>query len=383
MMPVALATQASSGRALWYLTRSTGLVALVLLTATVVVGVMASVGWTTERWPRFLSQDVHRNLSLFCVGLVAIHVITTVQDGYVPIGFADAFIPFRTAYRPLWVGLGALTFDLLLAVLVTSAVRHRIGFASWRFVHWLAYLCWPIALVHGLGSGSDTTLGLVGAVDVLCAGAVMAVVGWRLVAGRGFPVGRRIAAAGGTAVLAVAIVVFAALGPLRPGWSRRAGTSASLLAQLAKKSGVSVSTVPTGSGSSTPTAEPAAGSSSGQVPSVPFTAGIAGTQSTSRPDDQGQVRVTLALHLQDRSSTPLTVVLAGTAIAGGGVAMSSGSVSLGPYRGVVTGLSGGTVSATVSAPGPTRLSLSLNVDQTSGALTGTVTATAAGGGASR
>ena len=87
---------ASSGKALWYLTRSTGLVALVLLTATVVLGVVASVGWTTERWPRFLSQDVHRNLSLFCVGFVAIHVITTVSDGYVPIGFADAFIPFRT-----------------------------------------------------------------------------------------------------------------------------------------------------------------------------------------------------------------------------------------------------------------------------------------------
>src|SRR5579872_4808025 len=112
MSVTALLTPANlqSSKALWYLTRSTGLVALVLLTGTVVVGVMASVGWTTERWPRFLSQDVHRNLSLFCVGFVGLHVVTTVSDGYVPISFADAFIPFRTAYRPLWVGLGALTF---------------------------------------------------------------------------------------------------------------------------------------------------------------------------------------------------------------------------------------------------------------------------------
>ncbi len=88
-----------SSTALWYFTRSAGLVALVALTASLVVGVIASIGWTTERWPRFLSQSVHRNLSLFCLGLVALHVTTTVVDGYVPIGFLDAFIPFRSPYR--------------------------------------------------------------------------------------------------------------------------------------------------------------------------------------------------------------------------------------------------------------------------------------------
>ena len=82
-------------------------------------------------------------------------MVTTVSDGYVPIGFVDVFIPFLSPYRPFYVGLGALTFDLLLAVLVTSALRHRIGYASWRFVHWLAYLCWPIALFHALGTGTD------------------------------------------------------------------------------------------------------------------------------------------------------------------------------------------------------------------------------------
>ena len=231
----ALLGATSHGTALWYLTRSTGLVSLVLLTATVVLGVVASVGWTTERWPRFLSQGVHRNLSLFCVGFVAIHVVTTVSDGYVPIGFADAFIPFRTPYRPLYVGLGALCFDLLLAVLVTSALRHRIGFASWRFVHWLAYLCWPIAMFHSLGSGSDSRLGVVLALDVLCAVAVFGAVFWRLVSGRTFPEGRRAMAAVGTVVVGLALLVFAALGPLRPGWSHRSGTSSALLAQLAQK----------------------------------------------------------------------------------------------------------------------------------------------------
>lgn len=137
---------ATGGKALWYLTRATGVVALVLLTVSVVMGVVAAVGWATERWPRFLSQSVHRNVSLFCIGFVALHVVTTVSDGYVPIGFASAFLPFLTPYRPIWIGLGALGFDLLLVVLVTSALRHRIGYSSWRFVHWLAYLC--LSLIH-------------------------------------------------------------------------------------------------------------------------------------------------------------------------------------------------------------------------------------------
>ena len=143
-----LTTAAVGGKAFWYLTRASGLVALVLLSATILIGVVASVGWTTERWPRFLSQDVHRNLSLLCLAFLGVHVATTVLDGYVPIGLVDVVLPFHSPYRPIYVGLGALGLDLLVAVLVTSGLRHRIGYSSWRFVHWLAYLCWPIALLH-------------------------------------------------------------------------------------------------------------------------------------------------------------------------------------------------------------------------------------------
>ena len=378
-----LAVSGANSKALWFLTRSTGLVSLILLTATIVVGVVASVGWTTQRWPRFLSQNVHRNLSLFCVGFVAVHVVTTVGDGYVPIGFADAFIPFRSPYRPLWVGLGALTFDLLLAVLVTSALRHRIGFASWRFVHWMAYLCWPIALFHGLGSGSDPPLPVVLFVDVVCTGAVLGAVAWRLATGRTFTAGARTGAAVATIVIALSIAVFALVGPLRPGWSRRAGTSAALLAQLARKSAgtsaVAAGTAASAATPSTTTTAPATGSSSAGVPTAPFTVPLTGQQSTTSPTGQGEVRVTLAMKLQNAASTPLVVVLSGTAVAGGGVSMSSGSVTFGPYRGVVTGLNGGTVSATVSTPSPLLLTLALNVDQNSGALSGTASGTSGGG----
>ncbi|MGP0107524.1 MAG: ferric reductase-like transmembrane domain-containing protein [Acidimicrobiales bacterium] len=374
-----LAVSGASSKALWYLTRSTGLVALILLTATVVVGVVASVGWTTQRWPRFLSQHVHRNLSLFCVGFVAVHVITTVGDGYVPIGIADAFIPFRTPYRPLWVGLGALTFDLLLAVLITSALRHRIGFASWRFVHWLAYLCWPIAMLHGLGSGSDSALPIVLFVDVVCAAAVFGTVAWRLSTGRTFTPGARAGAAVATVVVAVGIAVFAFAGPLRPGWSHRAGTSAALLAQLARKNAATAAGATAGVGTqSTATTAPATGSGSAGVPTAPFTVPLTGSQTTTNPNGQGAVQVTLTMQLQNTSGTPLTVVLDGSAAGGGGVSLSSGSVTFGPYHGVVTGLNGGTVAATVSAPNPLVLTMQLNVNQNSGALSGTVTGTSVG-----
>jgi sulfoxide reductase heme-binding subunit YedZ len=377
MTHTTLAATGLSSKALWYLTRSTGLVSLVLLTATVVIGVVASIGWTTDRWPRFLSQGVHRNLSLFCVGFVAVHVVTTVSDGYVPIGFADAFIPFRSPYRPLWVGLGALTFDLLLAVMITSALRHRIGFASWRFVHWLAYLCWPIALIHSLGSGSDTSLAPMLALDAVSVIAVIAAVAWRLVTGRTFTNVQRITAAAGTGLVVLAIAVFATVGPLRPGWSRRAGTSAALLAQLARRNvGATTGTLP-GGATTTPTTIPSTGTST--VPAAPFTVGLTGSQTSTSPDAQGNVQVTLAMHLQDSSSTSLTVVLVGSAVTGGGVAMSSGSVTFGPDRGVVTGLNGGTVSASISSPTPLVLTISLQVDQNSGVLTGTVSGTSGQG----
>ncbi len=357
---------ATGGRALWYLTRATGVVALILLTVSVVMGTVAAVGWATERWPRFLSQSVHRNVSLFCICLVGLHVLTTVSDGYVPIGFATAFVPFLTPYRPLWIGLGALAFDLLLVVMITSALRHRIGFSSWRFVHWLAYLCWPIAVFHSLGSGSDASLPFVLAIDTVCGAAVVAAVACRLATGRTFPVGRRVAAAAGPVVVLLARVVFAASGPLRPGWSHRAGTSTALLAQLARKYAA-------------PTGGPPAGPSGGgavAVPSAPFTYGLSGSVSTSAPDAQGKMRATFTMQLQDPSSTPLVVVLDGVAVQGGGLAMAAGSVTFGGYHGAVTSLDGNTIGASVTTPIAQALTLTVNIDQSSNTVSGSVTGTA-------
>src|SRR5438876_838447 len=167
---------AGNGTALWYLTRASGVVSLLLLTVGLVLGILGTVRWRSDRWPRFAVVSIHRNLTLFAIAFVALHVLTTIADGYVPVGFKDAVIPFVSRYRPLWLGFGAVAFDLLLALVVTSLLRARIGYRAWRAVHWLAYASWPFALVHGLGSGSDSRFGWFVIVTIACAAAVGAAV---------------------------------------------------------------------------------------------------------------------------------------------------------------------------------------------------------------
>ncbi len=366
-----LATVGHGSTALWYLTRATGLVSLILLSATVVLGTVASVGWTTDRWPRFLSQSVHRNLSLFCVALIGVHVVTTVGDGYVPIGLADAVIPFRSPYRPIWVGLGAVAFDMLLAVAITSALRRRIGVAAWRGVHWLAYACWPIAVIHGLGSGSDARLPGAKVVFVLCTAVVAAAVAWRLAVGRARSVTWRFGGAVAGAGALVVIAAFAAAGPLRPGWSHRAGTSPALLAQLSGSASASYSGAPPSTSTST-SAPPVSG-----IPSAPFETTVSGTvTTTSPPNGDGDAEVTLSMQLAD-TTVPLKIRIVGPAV-NGGVDLHRSEVTFGPFSGEVTALDGSTIGILVSGPtGSLNLTMSLSLNPGAESLTGQLSGSAA------
>ncbi len=166
--------------ALWYLARGSGVVSLALLTATIVGGITTSARWATAHWPRFVVAGLHRNVSLLAVVFLGLHVTTTVIDGYVPIRWLDAVVPFGSAYRPVWLGLGAVALDLLVAVLATSLLRGRLGHRMWRAVHWLAYACWPVAFAHGLGIGSDTRQPWMLLLDGLAVASVAAAAWWRL-----------------------------------------------------------------------------------------------------------------------------------------------------------------------------------------------------------
>jgi sulfoxide reductase heme-binding subunit YedZ len=156
----------------WYFGRATGLIALVLLTATIVLGVLGPLRIFSRRWPRFAIRTLHRDLALLSMLVIAIHIVTTVLDGYVHIPLSAAVLPFGSSYRPVWMALGAVAFDLLLAIVLTSLLRRQFGDRVWRLTHWFTYVSWPIAVAHGLGSGTDSTSAWALALTLGCCGVV-------------------------------------------------------------------------------------------------------------------------------------------------------------------------------------------------------------------
>ncbi|SFG91964.1 ferric reductase-like transmembrane domain-containing protein [Streptomyces mirabilis] len=217
---------ASGPSPLWYATRAGGTVSLVLLTATVALGIAAAGRYAPVRLGRFEVSALHRNLSLLTLAFLGMHIVTAVADGYAHLTWPTAFVPFVASYRPLWLGLGAVALDLLLAVAVTSAVRGRLGRRRWKAVHWLAYASWPVALFHAAGTGTDTRLGPQLVLYAGCLLTVVAAVWWRLVRAGAQAVQVRRWAAAALVLVPVALVAFLAVGPLRPGWAHRAGGTA-------------------------------------------------------------------------------------------------------------------------------------------------------------
>jgi len=169
-----------SSSVLWYATRATGLMSLVLLTGTTVLGILTANRSASPRWPGFALQDLHRRVSVTTMAFLACHILTSVLDTYVHIGWTAIVVPFASSYKRLWVALGSVGVDLLLAVAVTSWLRHRIRARTWRAVHWLAYLSWPVALSHSFGMGTDMRQSWVIDLVVACIAAVVGAVTWRI-----------------------------------------------------------------------------------------------------------------------------------------------------------------------------------------------------------
>jgi predicted ferric reductase len=165
-------TTLASVSATWVLTRGSGAVSLLLLTATLVLGIAGVTRRRSRALPRFVVEGLHRNLALLAVAFVAVHVVTTVLDTFVSISLADAVVPFHGTYKSFWLGLGAIGFDLLLALVATGLLRRQIGHRAWRATHWLAYACWPVALAHTLGTGTDAAQPWLLGLSLACIGAV-------------------------------------------------------------------------------------------------------------------------------------------------------------------------------------------------------------------
>lgn len=355
---------AASGntKELWYATRGTGVVALLLLTASLFLGVLSSARWRTPKLPRFLVGTLHRNLALLAIAFVAAHVVTAVADRFAPIGYKDGVVPFLSPYRPIWLGLGTVAFDLLLALVVTSLLRARLGIRLWRAVHWLAYASWPVALLHSLGTGSDARFGWMSFVAFGSCLAVLLALAVRL-ARSSQPIGRRAAAAGTAIVVPLALFAWYQIGPARRGWAARAGTPAALLRAPSGGTGAIVGA---------------------SLPPRSFRSRLLGRLAESGPDMSGLVRVNIVASLRGRVGGRLRITLWGEP-SGDGVALTASDVAFGadgttlPYVGRVVGLAGDRVDAQLANANGNRIDVSveLRLDHTTGAVTGVLRGRAA------
>jgi len=213
----------------WYASRGLGLVLLLTLTCVMVIGIAVPRRWRSDRWPAFALTALHRNLSLLALVLLPLHAGAAWLDPFPHLGPTDLLVPFASPYRRVWLGLGVMGGELLVALVATSLVRGFLGRRLWRLTHWAAYACWPLTVVHGLGTGSDARAGWALAVYTASVLAVSGAVLARLYRGRPATRSWRAALAAVTLAGVGVGIGWAAGGPLRPGWAAAAGTPRQLL----------------------------------------------------------------------------------------------------------------------------------------------------------
>ena len=223
----------------WYAARAAGITAYLLLSGVVLVGLTMATKKPLARWPRFALEDVHRFGGLLVGAFVAIHVVTIAIDSWLPFTLGSLVVPFVSRYRPLWVGLGVVGAELLLALAVTNHYRRRLPYRFWRRVHYLNFAVWSAATLHGLASGTDRSAPWALALYSTTVGIVVAAIVWRLGRNR---VGRWAApVAVGAALAAAAAMVGLGTGPLhfRPRPWNAATFQEQLTGQVTQLSGFS------------------------------------------------------------------------------------------------------------------------------------------------
>ncbi len=165
---------------LWYASRATGTLSILLMTVVLVLGLTLSGTRRSVGTRTTVVQAVHRGLALGMLTFLVVHIATAIAETYVHIDLISAVVPFSSPYARFSVGLGTLAVDVLAAVVVTSLLRHRISERVWRLVHRASFVMWPLTVWHGLSMGTgneplllDTTIG--------CAVVGGAAILWRLI----------------------------------------------------------------------------------------------------------------------------------------------------------------------------------------------------------
>ena len=342
---------------LWYISRSAGYIGLVLLGVIGVLGIITAGNLKIAQGTKFIAPELHRSLSLLAIVVLAIHVGAAVADKYSFIGLKDVFIPFMSAYRPIWVGLGAIAVDLGIAVLATSLIRVKMGYRSWKVVHWASYPIFALSVIHGLGSGTDTSLWFSKFIYLVVGGVLVLAIIARLLAHPDLRIGKKVAFFGTSFLVPLAIVAWAVSGPLASNWPKRAQgglkqavlTSAQVTTAAAKsKQKITAVTAPPLQLSST------------------YTSDWSGSIDQSPSNAQGEIALRLMGKLAGSPGYLLSVVLIGVPL-DGGVSMTSSLVEIAStsgsvvYKGSVTSLNGTTIVGQVSNASGQTLSFSASV----------------------
>ncbi len=207
----------------WIVARTAGLLAYLLTTASVVLGLVLHHRWRSATWPRFVTNELHRTVSLLALLALAGHGLALLLDPYLAPTVSEILVPLTISYRPLWVAAGIVAGYLLVGLWLSQYVRPWIGYRAWARLHLLTYAAWILALVHGLAAGSDTStvwaLLLYGGSVSLVGGLVVA----RILDTE--PEVARLLGLAAAGLLFAVVAVWAIDGPLAPDWSARAGSS--------------------------------------------------------------------------------------------------------------------------------------------------------------
>jgi sulfoxide reductase heme-binding subunit YedZ len=165
---------------LWFATRGAGAVSLLMLTASVCLGLVTVTRFQAAGWPRFFNYELHRRLSLLSIVFLAVHVLAAVLDPFTSLGLGAALVPLASTYRPVPVALGVVALYLFVALVATSLLRRHVGQKAWRAVHWASYAMWPMALLHGMLAGTDVLAPWMLGIDIACVTVVALSLAWRI-----------------------------------------------------------------------------------------------------------------------------------------------------------------------------------------------------------
>jgi len=212
---------------LWFVDRSAGEITLLLMSVVVILGIVRAA--LPASMPMVM-EGLHINVAFLTIAIGVVHLLGAILDPFARLGLVDALVPFVSAYRGVWLGLGVISGYLYVVALLTSWPQRRIPRVYWLWLHRVMYAGWGVALVHSLGTGSDVRNEVFLLLNIAAVAAVLvAFVAFRVT--EGWRASPRLwgAVAAAAILLVLGMAVWAAAGPMQPGWARSSGTPPDLL----------------------------------------------------------------------------------------------------------------------------------------------------------